>query len=171
LARSKLGKDDIRALYEQHSSSLLLYARSMLPDTAAAEDVLHHVFSVLLRGNTEIPDSPVAYLFRAVRNTALNARRSETKHVALGEQEPWFRPRCGSPESALALQSALRELPEEQREAVILRIWAGMTLEEVAAATSVPLNTAASRYRYALEKLRDQLKPWSPREESIANER
>jgi RNA polymerase sigma-70 factor, ECF subfamily len=171
LPRSKLEKDDIRALYEQHSSSLLLYARSMLPDRAVAEDVLHEVFSVLLRGNTELPDVPAAYLFRAVRNAALNARRNEAKHVALDAEEPWFQHRRSSPESALALQSALRELPEEQREAVILRIWAGMTLEEVAAATGVPLNTAASRYRYALEKLRDRLKQWSPTEENIANER
>jgi len=51
-------------------------------------------------------------------------------------------------------------LPEEQRATVIMRIWGGMTLEEIAEATAVPLSTAASRYRYALEKLRERLKPW-----------
>jgi RNA polymerase sigma-70 factor, ECF subfamily len=54
----------------------------------------------------------------------------------------------------------LSELPDEQREAVIMRIWSGLTLEEVAMATGVPLNTAASRYRYAREKLRERLKPY-----------
>jgi len=57
----------------------------------------------------------------------------------------------------VALQEALGELPDEQREAVIMRIWSGMTLQEIATATAVPLNTAASRYRYALEKLRTRL--------------
>ena len=171
MARGKLGKDEIGTLYEQHASSLLLYARSMLPDRASAEDVLHHVFSALLRGNTDLPGAPAAYLFRAVRNAALNARRYEAKHIALDAEEPWFQHGRSSPESAMGLQFALRELPEEQREAVILRIWAGMTLEEVAAATGAPLNTAASRYRYAMEKLRDRLQPWRPTEENIANER
>jgi RNA polymerase sigma-70 factor, ECF subfamily len=40
-----------------------------------------------------------------------------------------------------------------------MRIWSGLTLEEVSVITSVPLNTVASRYRYALEKLRERLKP------------
>jgi RNA polymerase sigma-70 factor, ECF subfamily len=57
------------------------------------------------------------------------------------------------------LQAALLELPEEQREVVVLRIWSGMTLAEVADLSGVSLNTAASRYRYALEKLRERLKP------------
>jgi RNA polymerase sigma-70 factor (ECF subfamily) len=67
--------------------------------------------------------------------------------------------RGGDREAALSLQAALLELPEEQREAVMMRIWSGMTLEEIAVATGVSLNTAASRYRYALEKLRERLKP------------
>jgi RNA polymerase sigma-70 factor (ECF subfamily) len=54
----------------------------------------------------------------------------------------------------------LGELPEDQRATVIMRIWGGMTLEEIAKATAVPLSTAASRYRYALEKLRERLKAW-----------
>ena len=64
-------------------------------------------------------------------------------------------------EAALALQTALAALPEEQREVVVMRIWSGMTLEEISTATDAPLNTVASRYRYALEKLRERLKPAS----------
>lgn len=58
------------------------------------------------------------------------------------------------------LQKALGELPEEQREVVVMRIWSGMTLEEIAAAAGAPLNTIASRYRYALGKLREKLQPY-----------
>ena len=58
----------------------------------------------------------------------------------------------------LSLQNALRELPEEQRETMFLRLWSGMTLQEIADATDTPLNTVASRYRYALDKLREHLR-------------
>ena len=62
-------------------------------------------------------------------------------------------------DTGLALQSALAELPEEQREIVILRVWGQLTFEEAAAALDISPNTAASRYRYALAKLKEQLQP------------
>ena len=62
-------------------------------------------------------------------------------------------------------QVALATLPEEQRETVIMRIWSGMTLDEIAVATGVSLNTVASRYRYALHKLREKLKPFQRTED------
>ena len=55
----------------------------------------------------------------------------------------------------MALQSALASLPDEQREVVVLKIWGQLTFEEAAAVIGVSPNTAASRYRYALEKLKD----------------
>jgi RNA polymerase sigma-70 factor (ECF subfamily) len=53
------------------------------------------------------------------------------------------------------LQSALRTLPGEQREVVVLRIWGQLTYEEAAAVIGISPNTAASRYRYGIEKLRE----------------
>jgi RNA polymerase sigma-70 factor (ECF subfamily) len=73
--------------------------------------------------------------------------------------------RGGDKEAALSLQVALAELPDEQREVVVMRIWSGMTLDEIAAATEVSLNTVASRYRYALQKLRAKLGPFQKTEE------
>ena len=52
----------------------------------------------------------------------------------------------------------MRDLPEEQREVVVLRIWGEMTLAEVALVLDVPENTVASRYRYALNRMRALLK-------------
>src|SRR4029077_18043218 len=97
--------------------------------------------------------------YRAVRNAALNARRNGQRDAPLDSNSSVFERRDGNREAALALQRALAELPEEQREAVVMRVWSGMTLEEVAAATGASLNTVASRYRYALEKLRERLRP------------
>lgn len=157
MAGPKLSAAEIRQLYEQHGAALLLYARSFAGDTAAGEDLVHEVFLKLLRGETEVPDIPLGYLYRAVRNTALNALRDRRSHAVQDNEIAWFQQREGKQEEELALQSALRELPEDQRAAVIMRIWGGMTLEEVADATGVPVSTVASRYRYALEKLRERL--------------
>jgi RNA polymerase sigma-70 factor (ECF subfamily) len=48
---------------------------------------------------------------------------------------------------------ALEELPEEQREVVVMKLWGGLTFAEIGEAVGVPANTAATRYRYALEKM------------------
>ena len=58
-----------------------------------------------------------------------------------------------------ALADALAELPAEQRAVVHLKFWEGLTFEQIAEALDIPLNTAASRYRYGLDKLREWLRP------------
>ena len=160
LTQRKLGADDVRQLYQQHGAALLLYARCFVADRGLAEDAVHQVFLKLLRGETDAPETPLAYLYRAVRNTALNARRAGARKVALQEKDRWFAHSGENREAELALQQALAALPAEQREVVIMRIWSGMTLDETATATGVPLHTVASRYRYALEKLRQHMQPY-----------
>jgi RNA polymerase sigma-70 factor (ECF subfamily) len=160
LAGQTLTAEDVRRYYDQHGPALVAYARSFVTDAAAAEDAVHQVFLKLLRGDTRVPDVPLAYLYRAVRNAALNVCRNGKRDVPLETQDTWFVHRGGNREAALALQEALCEIPDEQREVVIMRIWSGMTLEEISAVTATPLNTVASRYRYALEKLRERLQPY-----------
>jgi RNA polymerase sigma-70 factor (ECF subfamily) len=127
-------------------------------DFASAEDVVQQVFVKLLRAGEPGPLLPLAYAYRAVRNSSMNLRRDRQREMQLPENETWLIRPGGKPEEALALQQALRELPPEQQEAVFLRIWNGMTLQEIADASETPLHTVASRYRYALEKLRERLK-------------
>jgi RNA polymerase sigma-70 factor (ECF subfamily) len=146
----------VRRLYELHGRALLAYACAFLHDPSEAEDVLHQVFLQLLRdGATEISSS--GYLFRAVRNRALNQLRGRSREVALDAvldgSAQWLESPSGSTETALALQSALGTLPQEQREVIVLRVWGQMTFEEVAGVVGVSPNTAASRYRYGLAKL------------------
>lgn len=160
LAGQTLTAEDVRRYYDQHGPALVAYACSFVADVAAAEDAVHQVFLKLLRGDTRTPDAPLAYLYRAVRNAALNLRRNRQRDMPLETQKLCFVDRGGNREAALALQTALGEIPEEQREVVVMRIWSGMTLEEISTMTGVSLNTVASRYRYALEKLREQLKPY-----------
>ena len=144
-------------LYEKHGAALAAYACCYRLDFASAEDVVQQIFVKLLRGKVALPEIPLAYLYRAVRNAALNHLRDRRQEVRLPEGETWLVHPGGDLEEVFALQQALKELPEEQREAVFLRIWSGMTLQEIAEATETPLNTVASRYRYAREKLRERL--------------
>jgi RNA polymerase sigma-70 factor (ECF subfamily) len=160
LGDKKLSAAEVRHLYGQHGPALVAYARSFVTDAAAAEDVVHQVFLRLLSQEVEVPDVPVAYVYRAVRNAALNARRNGQRDAPLDPQLSAFKHRGGNMEAALSLEKALGELPEEQREVVMMRIWSGLTLEEAAVAAGAPLNTVASRYRYALEKLREKLRPY-----------
>ena len=155
----KLTAAHVKELYEKHGDALAAYACCCGLDFAAAEDAVQQVFLKLLRGDTSAPRMPVAYLYRSVRNASLNLQRNRRHETGPFEQEKWFVRDQGAPEEVLALQAALSELPEEQREVVFLRMWSGLTLREIADATKMPMNTAASRYRYALEKLREKLKP------------
>jgi RNA polymerase sigma-70 factor (ECF subfamily) len=152
----------VKTLYEQHGRVLLAYAGSLLPDRAASEDVLHQVFVKLLQGNVGINGSPVSYLYRAIRNAAFNYRRNHSREVELGEDCRWLESPEGIPGMeaiGLAVESALRELPDEQREIIVLRVWGEMTFDEAAAALDISPNTAASRYRYGLAKLKERLQP------------
>jgi RNA polymerase sigma-70 factor (ECF subfamily) len=158
LADNTLSSEDLRRLYERHGPALVVYACSYTKDLARAEDAVHSVFHRLLRSSMAVPENPAGYLYRAVRNAALDARRDSAREAPFDAS--CFVHRGGNREAALALEKALSKLPEEQREVITMRIWGGMTLQEAAAASSVPLHTAASRYRYALAKLRETLEPY-----------
>ena len=160
MTENRQSTEGVRQLYYLHGAALVLYACSFVTDRGVAEDVVQGIFLRLLRQPGPVPERPAAYLFRAVRNAALNARRDRSRDAPLARHEVWLNHPQGGRETALAVEEALRALPEEQMEVVVMRIWGGMTLAEAAEATGVPLNTAASRYRYAIGKLREHLKPY-----------
>jgi RNA polymerase sigma-70 factor, ECF subfamily len=147
--------DQVQQLYELHGRALLAYACAFLRDPSDAEDVVHQVFLRLLRGGVTGAVHSPGYLFRAVRNGALNDIRRRSREVDLDGDAQWLESPSGSKETALALQSALSALPDEQREVVVLRVWGQLTFEEIAGVVDIPPNTAASRYRYGLAKLKE----------------
>ena len=142
----------IRRWYNEHGPALLMFARTVAGDAAAGEDAVHQVFLRLLEGRVSKPDDPRPYLFRAVRNAVLDATRRERNRTDL-ECEPWFEP-AGPDEDRERLEAALEELPGEQREVVVMKTWGELTFEEIASLLSISANTAASRWRYGVEKLR-----------------
>jgi RNA polymerase sigma-70 factor (ECF subfamily) len=155
---NRIDRDQIRRLYEHHSRGLFAYACSFVSSFASAEDALHQVFERLLRGDLEIEGDPAPYLYRAVKNVALNQIRNRSREVNLPEAnlDTWLDSPSGMEQAGFELQSSLQELPDEQREVILLHVWGEMSFEEVAAALGISANTAASRYRYGLSKLREQ---------------
>ena len=149
----------MRRLYEAHGRGLIAYASALLRERASAEDVVHSVFARLLQLGTTINGEPEPYLYRAVRNGVLDHVKRRGKDVTLESAEQWFEAPPTFDEMGLALQSAIVALPEEQREVLVLRVWGGLTFEQVAQTLGISPNTAASRHRYALGRLRELLKP------------
>jgi len=154
---AKLRYEDVQELYQNHGAALLAYASALLGDRSAAEDALQQVFLKLLSGRVPAPAQARPYLFRAVRNTALNSHRARARIVPLDDQQ-WLARPAGMIDAGVEVEKAMRALPQEQREVVVMRVWGEMTLEEIATVLDVPANTVASRYRYALDKLREILK-------------
>jgi len=142
------------ALYEAKSSKLILYGRALGLSHAEAEDVLQETFMALVRLSTR-PEEPEWYALRSFRNRALNYRRGLWRRIAREfESSRWFE---RQPEDSSAEEQATRaltQLPTEQREVIVLKIWHEHTFEEIGGLLSISPNTAAGRYRYGLQKLK-----------------
>jgi RNA polymerase sigma-70 factor (ECF subfamily) len=164
LPERRLSAADVRRIYDRHGPALVACACALLSDYSLAEDIVHNVFLRALRGDLAFPESPLAYFYRAVKNTALNAQRDRRRESPLPATDDWLVHKGGDRIASIALQRGLERLPTDQREIVILHHWSGLTFEEAAEALGISSNTAASRYRYALEKLRDHFQSSQKRE-------
>jgi RNA polymerase sigma-70 factor, ECF subfamily len=150
----------IVALYDRYGASLFRVACSLIRSPADAEDAVQEVFLGLVRGHTELARicNPRAYLFAALRRAAL--RLAERRHAEMASPAAAFEeiaapgPRTIDTERAEQLERALRSLPAEQRELIALKIDGALSFAEIAEVLNISPNTAASRYRYAIEKLR-----------------
>lgn len=143
-------------LYELYGPAMHRYALMILANRQDAEDAVQQVFATLLRQRARRLESPEAYLRIAVRNECFSALRRRRDAVTT---EPLLEPvdAMDRPAERLALEAALRELPPNQREVVHLKAFEGLTFQEIADSTSESINTVASRYRYAMAKLRAAL--------------
>ena len=146
------------ALYEAKAAELVLYGRALGLSHSEAEDVLQETFVALMQLRSE-PDIPEHYCVRAFRNRALNYRRSLWRRLTREfESHRWFeRSEEESPLEREAMR-CLADLPMEQREVIVLKIWHEHTFEEIGDLLSISPNTAAGRYRYGLQKLKSCLK-------------
>jgi RNA polymerase sigma factor (sigma-70 family) len=147
-------------LYRQHRRPLLLTAWNILRCPSLAEDAVHSAFAGLA-GLREPPHEPKLYAFRAVRNAALDLvqvrgrRREEPIPADVHRASCEFL--ADGDDSLAALAAALETLDTLAREVVELHVHAALTFQEIGALLEQPLPTVASRYRRALEKLRETL--------------
>lgn len=145
-------------LLDRHGPGLVLYARQWC---AAAEDVVQEAF-VKLAGESPGPRSAVAWLYRVVRNRAIDVGRGERRRRrhearAAGRMPSWFEPREEAAVDGESATAALLSLPPEQREIITLHLWGGLSFEEIATLVGCSPSTAHRWYAAALQTLRERL--------------
>jgi RNA polymerase sigma-70 factor (ECF subfamily) len=159
---------DLERLYDQHAQALFAFLLNFTRDGTDTRDLLQEVFVKLARHPDLLAGvrDERAFLIRLAHNAAIDLirrrgarERNYDQHAA--ESVSLFPPTNDLDEQGFraALADALGELPADQRAVVHLKLWEGLTFEQIAGALDVPLNTAASRYRYGLDKLRARLRP------------
>jgi len=151
-------------LYDVAAPRLLRYAETLTRNRADAEDAMQSALVKVARKPKQVAnaDKPWAYLVRVVRNEALRVIGRRKPIASLASLLQVWRPvdcPLEQQESREKVQQAVARLPAEQAEVVVLKIWEQFTFAEIAELIHESPNTAASRYRYALEKLSRHLQP------------
>jgi RNA polymerase sigma-70 factor (ECF subfamily) len=155
-------------LYQDHGQALFAFLLNLTRSESDTRDLLQELFVKLAKHPTLLDGvrEERAFLIRLAHNLAIDQiRRRGTREKnygqLAGEMASVFAASVDLDEQAFrqALEDALGELPPEQRTVVHLKLWERMTFEAIAEALDIPLNTAASRYRYGLDKLRERLRP------------
>jgi RNA polymerase sigma-70 factor (ECF subfamily) len=160
---------ELERVYDEHAPALHGFLLSFTGQEADAHDLLQEVFVKLASRAEALAQArnERAYLLQACYRLGVDwMRRQQTRrrHEDLfGAQRgaTLFAP-AADPDTEIfrsALGTALFELPVEQRAVVSLKLWHGLTFQEIADALGISPHTAASRYRYALDKLRQRLRP------------
>ena len=130
----------------------------MVGERDLAQDAVHQVFLRLLEsGDLRRAADQKAYLFASVRNQLLNDAKVRQRTVPLEPDSTWFEPPERDYAAEQNLRRALGELISDQRQVVILHIWGGLTFSQTAEVLGISANTAASRYRYGIGKLRESM--------------
>ena len=161
-------RTEIERLYDEHVPSLFAFLLNFTRDENDTRDLLQELFVKIAREPALLKnvENKRAYLIRLAHNSAIDLirrrdSRERTKENFIAERVSLFAP-VSDPDVQFfrqELAEALGELPEDQRAVVHLKLWEGLTFDTIASALEISPNTAASRYRYGLDKLRERLRP------------
>jgi RNA polymerase sigma-70 factor (ECF subfamily) len=164
-----LRRGDSRALhhfYEKYKHAMLGLAVALSGDEAAGEDIVHDVFVAFVRlsPKLELRTSVRSYLLSSVANRVRNLGREKAPPSPLpDEAENDLADRRTPAEIVIRderdalIDQAMMQLPYDQREIILLHLQSGLKFREIAASLNLSINTAQSRYRYGLQKLRSLL--------------
>lgn len=153
----------------------LLFARQQTRSEQDAEDVFQEALVKLSKKTSSGEFSGgqeawIPYLYTQIRREAIDLgrktdRRGRREQIVVEDKnnlsgsknDPWFESMGAMSEKAALLQEALKELPDNFSEVVVMKVWGERTFAEIGESLDISLNTAASRYRYGLEALRKKL--------------
>ncbi len=155
-------------LIDAHAAPLVLCARQWCSEP---EDVVQEAF-LKLADQRKLPDDAVAWLYRVVRNGALDAtklaRRRKRREAAAARLVRWFKePEVDGLDAATAV-AALERLPLEEREVIVARHWGGLSFEQIATVVGCSASTAFRRYTAGVDQLRERLGVSCPNHSSNA---
>jgi RNA polymerase sigma-70 factor (ECF subfamily) len=148
---------EFASLVDNHGPALILFARQLCH---APEDVVQDAF-VKLVAQREQPRDVLPWLYRVVRNGALDAakmaRRRVRREQATARPERWFVEQTIDGLDAETAVMALQSLPVEQREVIVARIWGGLNFEQIAEVAGCSASTAFRRFSAGIDLLRKEL--------------
>ncbi len=153
---------NLEELYDRYGEKLYYYLVVRLGSCQDAEDILQEAFLRFARYSVRWKwiKNPKAFVFKVVRNEANRFLKRKVMRQKTLELNPDHKNAIASiiqgpdKESEEILAESLARLPDNQREIVMLKVFEGMTFKEIARFCNLSANTAASRYRYGLSKLR-----------------
>ena len=151
-------------LYQRHRGPLFRYIRRQVGDATTANDLYQGCWEKIIRARADYrATAPFrAWMYRIAHNHIVDQFRrnrptAEVSPDALQADDPGPDELLASAQAAARLVAAVVALPAEQREAVLLRLEAGLGLQDIAKVTGVNQETAKSRLRYAVAKLKQSL--------------
>ena len=159
-------REALARIYEKYLDSMLTLAMGLLNDEGEAEDVVHDVFVSFATSapGFRLQGSLGGYLATSVVNRVRDRQRRRRRRAAGVNRRKESVREPVTPDDAVIfteqagrLNQAVAELPDEQREVVLLRLTAGMKFRDIAKLQSASINTVQGRYRYALNHLRSSL--------------
>jgi RNA polymerase sigma-70 factor (ECF subfamily) len=160
---SEMGAGALGALFDLTSDRLVRFAIALARNQHDAEDAVQTALVRVAREPRVLAAArcPWAYLLRIVRNEALVIARRKQRCSPAGNLADLVTVRrvdeLEQEETHRAVWSALRTLPADQAEVVVLKIWEGMTFAQIGEILEASPNTIASRYQYAMAKLTQRL--------------
>ncbi len=157
----------LKRLLDEQTAALVLYARQWCD---MPEDIVQDVLLKLVQAPAA-PANPVGWLYRAVRNQALNAARSSRRRArheatAAYRGEPWLEVSEDDRLDAETAADALAELPIEQREVIVARLWGSLSFEEIADLAGTSISTTYRRYQQGIAALQEKLEGICPNKEN-----
>lgn len=165
----KLKQGDSSALcriYEKYKNDLLGLAIALSNNKTVAEDIVHDVFVSFARSanKLQLKTSLKSYLSTAVANRVRNSGRDKFRQSADVSEFEIAGRTCDCPdrlaiskEQMQRISFALDQLPDDQKEVIILHLQSGLKFNQIAKSQNISINTIQSRYRYGIEKLRSIL--------------